>query len=187
MIKGSGSLLSDETEEGTPLPFLTTEEILQQIAKFGFIVQYDLKSNLPAPVINYLSSLYNLGYDKINKLNVRVKSKDKLSYIQKTYVIVMKSCDETTNLMKFGKRVSEAMLDKFLRQNLIINATDEPDMVWDWVTHLFNIEDILNENIDPTDDFETDTDVQSSIKDDILIPEGYSIYTGEEDNEGEGS
>lgn len=189
MIKGSGSLISPNNEKGVPIPFLSTEEILEQIEKFGFIVKYDLKSNLPGPVISYLSTLYNIGYDKITQLVVKTKGPKDSSYIMKQVTVVMKSCEETIPLMKFGKVISEAQFNRSLARNNIINVTNEPNMVWDWVTQMYNISDILDENVDQTDDFETITDVKSGqdihcaspspiMDSSILSPVGYSIYSG---------
>lgn len=186
MIKGTGSLLSEEDENGISIPFLTTDEILKQISKFGFLVEYDLKSNLPDQVTAYLSTLYNLGYDKITRILVKTRGKDRLIY-GRTTIIVLKSCEETINIMKYDKTVTEAEFNKLLDHNVVMNVTDEPDMVWDWVTYMFNIKDILEENLDQTDDFETKTDIKtgetSTFVDPVLAPEGYSLYTGEYDED----
>lgn len=193
MIKGSGSLVSKADETGTYIPFLTTSEILKQLEKFGFIIKYDLKSNLPGAVTAYLSTLYNIGYDKITNLAVRTKRPDNISSITKQVTVVLKSCEETIPLMEYGKVISENQFNKVLRHNNMINVTAEPNMVWDWVTQMYNISDILDENVDATDDFETITDVKSGedktpapfssiIDRSILTPAGYSIYSDEEDD-----
>lgn len=185
MIKGSGSLISEEDEEGVIIPFLTTEEILKQIEKFGFIVKYDLKSNLPDNVIAYLSELYNLGYDKITKIIVDTVNKDG-DRIKKPTIIVMKSDQGNDDLLTYGSIISFNKFAKKLSDNSVMNVTDEPNMVWDWVTYMFNISDILDENIDPTDDFETQTDIHTGhLTPYSETPEGYTVYTGEE-SESEG-
>lgn len=182
MIKGTGSLISEDDEEGVAIPFLTTDEILQQISKFGFLVEYDVKSNLPENVISYLSSLYNLGYDKLNRINVKTRNKDGVIYVRPT-IVAMKSCEATIDFMEFDKYTTEIDFAKMLDLNVMINATNEPDTVWDWVHYMCNIYDILEENIDPTDDFETDTDIETgSDADPLLAPEGFTPYTGDEDD-----
>lgn len=189
MIKGSGSLISDNDEKGLPIPFLTTAEVLKQIEKFGFIVEYDLKSNLPDQVISYLSMLYNLGYDKISQIGVRTRN-EKGQLIIRPTVIVMKSCEATIDLMKFNRVITEKEFSQKLDLNVVINVTNEPDMVWDWLTYMANIRDILEENIDPTDDFETKTNAKTGHMQpyqgaEIATPEGFSIYIGEDDDDGE--
>ena len=42
MIDGSGRVLSDTTEEGAPLPFMTTDRILLELQRFGFYITYDV-------------------------------------------------------------------------------------------------------------------------------------------------
>lgn len=193
MVKGEGSLISETTEAGVPIPFLTTQEILQQLSKFGFIIKYDLKNNLPGQVISYLSELYNLHFDKINVVNIRTSYKENGYYVFKPQVIVMKSCEATVGFMKYEETLTQSEFNELLNLNVVMNVTDEPGMVWDWVTHLFNIADILDENIDPTDDYETKTDIQTGDDDSLqveitpeeLIPEGYSPYTGELVEDGE--
>ena len=183
MIKGTGEIVSDENEDGEPISFLTTEQILGQLEKFGFIVKYDLKSNLPQQVISYLSQLYNLGYDKITRIGVRMKNKSVSTYVRST-VIVFKSCPETMDFLEFNRVFNVNVFQEKLDANLVINVTDEPGMVWDWINYMANISDLLDENIDDTDDFETKTDIESGNMtpyegSDTGIPEGFSIYTGE--------
>lgn len=159
MIKGTGELISDQDEEGNDLPFLTTDQILEQIAKFGFIVVYDLKSNLPSNVLSYLSQLYNLDYDKITRINVKsILVNGEICYTPT--IIVMKSYKGNDDLLTFDCTVGYKQFCDKLVANSIMDVTDEPGMVWDWVTYMANLKDILDENVDPTDDFETKTDIE---------------------------
>ena len=184
MIRGTGSLITDVDEEGNDIPFLTTEEILKQIAKFGFFVTYDVKSNLPTNVITYLSELYNLGYDKITEVYLGATSESG-SRVWRPTVLVMKSYQDNDDILKFDCKLTQNKFQAKLAANSIINVTHEEGMTWDWLHYIANISDLLDENIDPRDDFETGTgliECPDIISDDILaIPEGYTIYTGEED------
>lgn len=200
MIKGSGSLITKLDEEGRDIPFLSPEEILKQILKFGFYVKYDQKSNLPMEVITYLSDLYNLGYDKINRITLQQKTKDK-SIIRTTRTVVFKTCEETTKILTFGKVISKTALDKMLEDNVLLDVSEECDSQWDWLTFQGNISDILDENIDPTDDYDTETDVKSrdfkpyvpdanvsipsvaEFTEADLSPEGFTMYVDPEAEE----
>lgn len=188
MIKGTGELISDKDEEGNPLPFLTTEQILEQIAKFGFIVFYDLKSNLPDQVIAYLSELYNLGYDKITRILVQERD-NSAERVWRPKIIVMKTAEGNDDLLTFDCQISYAKFADKLAKNSIMNVTDEPDMVWDWVNHMYNLSDVLDENIDPTDDYETKTDIETGHMTPYSgeTPEGYTVYTGPDDDSEEES
>jgi len=152
MIKGSGSLITEFDEDGIEIPFLTTEEILRQIMKFGFYVQYDVKKYLPTNILAYLATIDNLGYDKITV--VAVEDWDNNGQrIWRPTVIVMKSAFND-DLLTYGCKVTRKVFNDKLNANVVVNVTHEKDMVWDWVTYIANIEDILNENVDPTNEFD---------------------------------
>ena len=208
MITGSGELISEEDENGEPIPFLTTEQILTQLEKFGFIIKYDVKSNLSNDVLAYLSTMYNLGYVKINRIGVRMPNQNGDRYNRPT-VILMKDVSDNNNLLKFDQVISQVEFNKKLDANIVVNITDELESdSWDWVTYMANLEDILEENIDPKDDYETQTDVKSGkqrkLSDSITLidytpydselsddepteiaPEGYTPYTGDDDDDDE--
>lgn len=176
MIKGSGSLLTDYDEEGNYLPFLTTEEILKQLLKFGFIIKYDVKSNLPSPVFSFLARIDDLGYDKITKVVV-VKKGLEGTRIREQVVLVFKAVPDNMDILKFGVVISQATLAKKLEANIVMNVTHEEDMTWDWLNYTANISDILDENIDPNDEFKTEENIKVGQNFYIPLPnEGYESY-----------
>ena len=61
MIDGDGELVTKKDEDGKYLPFMTTDEILKQLAKFGFYVRYDVKSSLPNETFVFLQHISLLG------------------------------------------------------------------------------------------------------------------------------
>lgn len=181
MTDGVGEIITKYDEEGNDLPFLTTDEILKQLMKFGFYITYDVKSNLPSNVISLLQSMYELGYDKINKILVR--SRDNSGhYVWRPKVVVMFS-DQNTDIITYGAKITRTLFDNKLESNSIMNLTDKEDMNWDWLTYVCNISDILDENIDTKDYFETETDVEEHVDLNVedLVPEGYTIYTSPEE------
>lgn len=152
MIKGTGSLITTEDEDGNDLPFLTTEEILKQLMKFGFYIEYDVKKNLPSEMLAFLATIDNLGYDKITRIALESYTPDG----QKTWrptVIVMKS-EGNTDLLVFDCKVTRKVFNEKLTANIVMNVTHEEDMDWSWLTYIANIEDILDENVDPSDEFD---------------------------------
>lgn len=152
MIDGHGELITEFDEEGEAIPFLSTDEILKQIEKFGFYVVYDVKSNLPMNIITLLQELYELGYDKITRVLVRATGKESGSIIWRPQVIVMKT-EHNTDLLSYGAKITDKVFKDKLAANTIMNLTYEEDMKWDWLTYMANISDLLDENIDPRDDF----------------------------------
>lgn len=207
MIKGTGDIISEEDEFGEPIPFLTSDEILAQLEKFGFIIKYDVKSNLPTNVIAYLSTMYNLGYQKINRVNVRLRNIDG-NYYNRPTVILMKDVSENADLLRFNISIRADNFNKKLDAGIIINISNELEPnSWDWLKYMSNLSDLLDENVDSRDEFETVTDVKSgsdrhktrrpcipesypqyenppkldTLHD--LSPEGYTIYPGNSDQE----
>lgn len=177
MIIGSGQLITETDDEGNIIPFLTTKEILKQIQKFGFIVEYDVKSNLPSPTIALLSTLYELKYDKITVVQVRIRSTESSSYIWKPQTIVMKS-EFNTDIINYRCKITEKLFKDKLAKNTIMNVSNEEGINWDWVTYTANISDILDENIDPVDEYETDTGVEGGFI--PPVPEGFTPYVDED-------
>ena len=184
MINGSGSLISKEDEEGNDLPFLTTEEILKQLEKFGFYIEYNVESNLPSNVIAYLSELYNLGYDKITQVYLESTSVSG-SKVWRPTVIVMKSYQDNDDLLTFNCRLFRDKFYKKLEANSIINVTHEDNMEWSWLNYIANISDLLDENIDPVDEYQTETNIEDDDSAPQVEPEGYTVYVDSDDVSGE--
>jgi hypothetical protein len=90
MIEGSGELITKQDEEGYDIPFLSTEQILQQLEKFGFIIDYNVRSNLPDKTIDFLATIDNLGYDRITR--ILLQQNDKYGNLMwKPAIVVYKS------------------------------------------------------------------------------------------------
>lgn len=159
MIKGSGTLISTEDEEGELIPFFTTDQILEELQRFGFYVEYDVKSNLPMSTLSFLATVDNLGYDKITRVALESVNTDG-DRIWTPIILIMKS-QFNDDLLTFDCKLTKKKFQEKLAANTIMNVTHEQDLTWDWVKYIANISDILDENIDPTDDFITDTNIES--------------------------
>ena len=173
MIQGSGELITNIDEEGQDLPFLSTDEILKQLMKFGFHITYDIKKFLPLDTLSYLSQIYNLGYDKITCVALEDKNVSGNRIWNKT-VIIFKS-EFNDDLLTFGCKLTRKQFYNKLEYNTIIDVTHEKDLNWEWVTYTANIIDILNENVDPTHEFEP-VDVSGS----IFVPTTHDSTSPEE-------
>ena len=177
MIDGSGRVLSETTEEGAPLPFMTTDRILLELQRFGFYITYDVKSNLSDEIVSFLATVDNLGYDKITQILLETTVGNTTRWIPTA--IVFKSEQDNDDLLTFNCKVPRTRFNRKLTTNSIMNISAEKGMKWDWLRYIANIEDILNENIDPKDEFETKTNVQTG----QLTPynqENYTPYDSEE-------
>ena len=144
MIDGHGTLITAQDDEGADIPFLTKDEILKQLMKFGFYITYDVKNNLPEFVLDFLYKVMNLGYDKISR--IALESYDvNGNRVWRPTVIVIKS-GYNTDLLTFDCKVFRKKFDEKLECNTLMNVTHEPGMIWDWLAYIANIEDILDEN-----------------------------------------
>lgn len=154
MIKGTGSLLSIVDEQGLDLPFMTTDEILHEIQRFGFYVDYNVIENLPVNVITFLSNVLDLGFDKITRVSVVTKDAFAQEVVYKPTVLVIKSTEDNSDLLTFGCNLSEKKFMEKLSKNTIMNITYEKDMQWDWVKYIANISDLLDENFRNIEDID---------------------------------
>ena len=171
--------MTDKDEEGADIPFLTTDEILRQLMRFGFYITYDVKTHLPEPVLDYLTKLNGLGYDKITK--VALESFDvNGNKVWRSTVIVFKS-GFNTDLLTFNCKVTRIAFNAKLEANTVMNITHELGMSWDWVTYIANISDILDENADQGDDNLSDEISDEEIPDEEIVDND----TPGDDNSGE--
>lgn len=165
MIEGSGKIISKQDEEGYDIPFMNTEAILKELERFGFLVSYDVKSNLPDKTLDFLQSAMRLNYDKINRVLLQTKSRYGET-IWKPTVIIYKSVDMNVDLMKYGVKLLRSKYLEKVDAGVLMNVNEE-DINWDWVDSFYNLSDIMDENKDMPDPFETESDVE----------EGYASLT----------
>lgn len=187
LICGEGSLIDTCDDEGFDIPFLTTDQILNQLRMFGFDIIYDYKKDLPDNVFVFLKEIMLLGYDKITKVMLETYSPDGEN-IWKPTVVVFKSTKDNDDLLSFGHQLGRRSYINKIDDNSILNVTYEEEMNWDWVTSFFNIADILDENLDhPVDQFvngyESDFNSGTSTELNSIDNDGMSIYTEPDSSE----
>lgn len=153
MIQGSGSILSTKDEQGNDIPFMTTDQILKELQRFGFIVFYDVKRNLPTNILAFLSTVNNLGFDKITRVCLQSQEEETGTIVWRPTILVIKSADNS-DLLEFDCKLTRKAFNKKLTDNTIMNVTHEDNMKWDWLTYIANIDDILSENVDDSDQYE---------------------------------
>ena len=140
VINASGSLITVPT--GSEQIEFTTERILQELAKYGFFVTYNQKSELPTDQLDFLNTIMGLGYDKLRLLNVKI---DMLT--AKTYLIVfdINKAPVTWLTNTYVSNLSEYTV--VVRDGGAINITDNASKwQWNWLDFIANISDILEEN-----------------------------------------
>jgi len=145
MIKGHGSLITEIAEDGGDLPFLSTQQILDQLMKFGFYVTYDVKNNLPQETFNFLAQVLDLGFDKITRVALETIDDCGIKVWRPT-ILVMKS-EYNTDLLNFDCKLARKAFNQKLTDNVLMNVTHTDNIQWDWVIYIANISDILKENL----------------------------------------
>lgn len=128
---------------------LSTEEILRELKKFGFLITYHPNQNLPSAQLEYLISLRGLRYDKIRILNVWDLSSAGIKEY-KTYIVAFMS-DPHGDWLNNGYCPSLKEFSKALIDGTACNLTEVSKtrcFRWDWLNFVANIDDIIKENAD---------------------------------------
>lgn len=145
-VEGEGTLITDKDEEGNVLEFLTTDEILRQLMKFGFYITYDVKSNLPYNQLQFLRKWLDLGFDKITRIALECTDVNGNKVWRPQIVIFKSGCDP--DLLIFDCKIIRKEFNELMMRNEAVNVTSTLNMRWDWVKYMANIQDILDENAD---------------------------------------
>ncbi len=149
LLCASGSFITPlEVTNETSAFELSVDYILQELQKFGFIVEYNPREHLPDSMIEYLRTLQGLGFDKLRILNVyEIHMNGVTDY--KWYVVGFITCKHkywlNNNYSASKKEFTNALL-----QGSAINISEissAKHFNWSWLDYVANIEDILRDNI----------------------------------------
>jgi len=135
---------------------MTTSEILEQLAKFGFDITYEEEPNLPEDQLTFLSKILSLGYDAITRVYIRTPKN-----ILPTIIAYNSSI--TVDYLPFNSEVSKIKFDADLERGSVINIGKmEPLFTWAWLTYTCQIQDILDDNKDESTDDNSSSSTDSS-------------------------
>lgn len=144
VLNAQGTIVSDDNGNAPIEP--STAEIIENLAKYGFIIVYNQPAHLPSSQIEFLESLQNLGYDKLRRLIVyTIKGAVK---IHNHYIIVF-NITENPAWVNQNYQASESEFLKALKNGSAINisATSNANRWgWGWLDFVANISDIIEEN-----------------------------------------
>lgn len=140
ITNGRGYLISETDEDGNELPFLTTEETLRQLEKFGFDISYAEEPNLSGEQLTFLTNLYNIGYDAITRIRIKYPKITRNVYI--AY-----DSSKGVEYLAFNTMISKAEFDASLESGAIVNISKmDSTLEWDWLTYTCQIKDLLDDN-----------------------------------------
>lgn len=143
LVDGQGPLLESDN---TLIYEMSTQSVLKELERFGFYVTFDVIEKLSQAQVAYLTTLNQLGFDKIRILNVYTYRRDG-SKILDPHVVVFNvepnpgwldntyaaSLAEYTDAVTNGTAIDLSKMSEAKRFR------------WDWLEHVASIQDILDE------------------------------------------
>lgn len=144
------TVIQAEGEIVTPLgdEELTTDDILIQLSKFGFLITYAYNDRMTEEQIEYLITLDGLKFDKIRVLPV-IEYDSVGSSDVKMYVVVFQS-DKLPKWLNENIAVRRSEFLNALGKGSALNLegiSETKKFVWDWLTFVGTIKDIINDYV----------------------------------------
>lgn len=139
IVDGSGELIEVQ-DTGRPHEF-TTSEILKELKKFGFIVEYHPELHLPMSMINYLITLRSLNYVKLRHVSVDVDG----TGTGRDFVVGFMPANLSKWLLNTYNPSKTEFTDALV-QGYACNISMSPEglkLDWSWLTYIANIDDLL--------------------------------------------
>ncbi len=145
-VNSSGTILTPDPESGIIHEF-TTEQILEELNKFGFEVTFNLEKGLSGEQLDYLMTLDSLGFDKIRTLDV-YRYTDEYNKSFSPYIVAfnIEKCPTwiDASLSVGEKEFLSALNDGGAMNLTYVSQTQQFD--WTWLTYVANIKDIIENN-----------------------------------------
>lgn len=144
VVEPRGDLIN-KNSDGT-VSELTTGQILAELRKWGFYIDFNPVTNLPGNQIQYLMTLNELHFDKIRILSVR--EAQSCSTTASTKVVAFQS-DKCSNWLNSSYSPSKSEFLNALDKGYAINISaisDTCNYSWEWLVNwVGNISDILED------------------------------------------
>lgn len=125
---------------------LSTEELLAELRKFGFIVTFNRREYLPKDQLDYLANLRALNFDKLRVLSVYHYENGSIAFEHK---VVAFNIAKNPDWLLQGHTASKSEFLESLNNGSAINLEDisvHSKFSWDWLDYVASIDDILKDN-----------------------------------------
>lgn len=137
VVNPSGNMVVDSSN-GEYLPQVTVGQILNELARFGFIVEYNPVEALSGEQIQFLMTIRDLLYDKIRILPVRYKTTYTITTgVTKTKLhVVAFKVSEHPYWLNADYSATEAEYLKGLEDGSVFNVTNvtgSDTFSWNWL------------------------------------------------------
>lgn len=147
MLSGKGDIISTKNEDEVVIPWLTTDQILSQLEKFGFLIEFSEASCLDGDQLSYLMTLRGLGYDSLAPITL-VRYNETGTAINERLIVAFDG-NVMPSWLVSGAIVSEKEFRDALSLGQAVNVSamsEKYDFRWDWLTFVANIDDVLDDN-----------------------------------------
>lgn len=145
IINPSGSMVTPT--ENCEYIGLSTDDILSELAKFGFLVKYDPESKLSGDELDFLMSINKLGYQKLRKISVHHEEYDETVF---EHYIVAFNIKENPRWLDMSYSPSDVEFSKSLINGSATNISaivGSKHWSWEWLDFVADIDDVLEENM----------------------------------------
>lgn len=144
VVNSSGSLISSDSSNWAV--DMTPASIIQQLAKFGFLVEYSPVDHLPGHQLRFLQTISKLNFDKLRVLPVNSLSDGSKSV---RYCLVAFNVKDNPTWINSSYVASSAEYLAALSNGSAMNLeniSDQNNYDWSWLDYVANISDILRDN-----------------------------------------
>ena len=143
VIGAKGRLIS--TYGSSIIPELTSDQILLELTKYGFYVEYQPVRHLTGDQLKYLTTVNDLGFDKLRLMSVYSLDKTGQKAFT-THVIVFNSTGHV-DWLNAGYSCSQFEFNESLNRGTCVCLPNTDKFDWSWLhSRVANISDVLSDN-----------------------------------------
>lgn len=145
-VDSKGTLLTPDPNSGIIQEF-TTEQILKELNKFGFIITFNLEEGLSGEQLDYLMTVDGLGFDKIRNLDVyETDTLGNKKFSRYVVAFNVEKCPDWINQSYSESKLKflAALNDGGAMNLTYVSQTKQFD--WTWLDYVANIDDIIENN-----------------------------------------
>ena len=139
-VRAKGEILEEQPTGG--IFYLTPDQILSELYKWGFYVEFSVRESLSSDQLSYLETIKRLGFDKLRVLPVIKNTsctnhlvafnvEQNPNWLAQTYKAYY---NEFCNALENGTAVD------------LTNISESKQFDWTWLDYVANIDDILQDN-----------------------------------------
>lgn len=143
----SGNIVSSLSLDGKLQAHLSIDDILVQLARFGFLITYKEYQHLSGNQLQFLMTLHNLHFDKIRLLNVWDTESGVKQF--KLYVVAFQ-IEPLPQWLNSGYAPSNTEFQQALTKGYAINVSalsESQHFSWDWLYNwVADISDVIESN-----------------------------------------